>query len=104
MVLQPLVQLMERIAIERGSPIKTYGIAPPTLRKGPAEGLVEAQDQAFAAQRSLLGTHARRKFGDEAAARLGALLEVAEDADQFAEIAQLIVDCGTDEEILVRLR
>lgn len=66
--------------------------------------MAEARDQAFAAQRSLLGLQAQRKFGDEVAAQLVALLEEAEDVDQFAETAQLIVDCGTDEDVLVRLR
>jgi len=32
------------------------------------------------------------------------LLEEAEDADRFAEIAQLIVDCCADEEVLAHLR
>ena len=72
--------------------------------KGRAEGLAEARDQTFAAQRSLLGMQAQRKFGDAVAAQLVSLLEEAEGADQFAEIAQLIVDCGTDEEVFVRLR
>ena len=72
--------------------------------EGRAKGLAEARDQALAAQRSLLGMQAQRKFSDAVAVQLGLLLERAESADQFSEIAQLIVDCGTDEEVSARLR
>ena len=72
--------------------------------EGRAKGLAEARDQALAAQRSLLGMQAQRKFSDAVAVQLGLLLERAESADQFSEIAQLIVDCGTDEEVSARMR
>ena len=98
---QRLAQLVEIIALARGSPIEAWGSTPLTLREGNAEGSVEAG--ALAAQQSLLRLQAERKFGVEAAAQFGAILEAVADADRLAEVAHLIVDCDTDEELLARL-
>ena len=71
--------------------------------EGRAQGLAEAQAQALDAQRRLLRLQAEHKFGVEAAARVDAFLEEVGDPDQLAEVAHLIVDCGTGEELLARL-
>ena len=44
---------------------------------------------------------AERKFGRETAKELGVLLETVSGSGRLAEIADLIIDCASGEELLV---
>ena len=63
-------------------------------RKGLEEGRLE--------QRATLVRLVRRKFGSETAEGLAALLEGAADLERVAEVADLIIDCGSGRDFLAQ--
>ena len=68
-------------------------------REGRQEG--EARGQRLGQQVTLV-RQARRKFGSETAEGLAALLEGATDLEGVAEVADLIIDCGSGRDFLVQ--
>ena len=72
------------------------------LAEGRREGRREAESRARRDQRATLVRLARRKFGVETAKELAALLEGVSDPDRVAEVADLIIDCTSGPELLVR--
>lgn len=88
------------------------------LRKGRAEGReevraevrekvreearAEAEARVLAERRATLVRLARRKFDTGMANELGALLEEVSGSAQLGEIADLIIDCGSGQELLTK--
>ena len=76
-------------------------------RKGLEEGRREGRQEGEARGRRLerratLVRQARRKFGSETAEKLAALLEGAADLEGVAEVADLIIDCGSGRDFLAQ--
>ena len=72
-------------------------------REARAAGWAEGIAQGIERQRSLLCRQAARRFGDETAAPLAALLGGIDDPEHLAEIGDWIVDCATGAELLARM-
>ena len=71
-------------------------------RKGLEEGRQEGEARARLERRATLVRQARRKFGSETAEGLAALLEGAADLEGVAEVADLIIDCGSGRDFLAQ--
>ncbi len=71
--------------------------------KGLREGRREAEARASREQRATLVRLARRKFGDETAEGLAALLEGSSDSGRATAIADLIIDCASGRDLLERV-
>ncbi len=76
-------------------------------RKGLEEGRREGRREGEARGRRLerratLVRQARRKFGSETAEELAALLEGAAELEGVAEVADLIIDCGSARDFLAQ--
>ena len=76
-------------------------------RKGLEEGRREGRQEGEARGRRLewratLVRLARRKFGSETAEELAALLEGAAELERVAEVADLIIDCGSGRDFLAQ--
>ena len=63
----------------------------------------QGREAELAEERALLRRQAARRFGAETAEALGRLLEGVDDADRLAEVGEMIVDCGTGDELLGRI-
>jgi len=50
-----------------------------------------------------VGRLATRKFGTETAAHLSRVLEKVTDPEKLAEVADAIIDCDSDAELLARV-
>ena len=74
------------------------------FRQGREAGRVEGREEGRAEERALLLRQAARRFGAGTAEVLGRLLEEMNDADHLAEIGEMIVDCGTGDELLGRVK
>ena len=72
------------------------------LEEGRREGRQEGEARARLEQRATLVRLARRKFGSETAEGLAALLEGAADLEGVAEVADLIIDCGSGRDFLAQ--
>ena len=77
------------------------------LEQGRAEGLEQRLEEGRTkgrkeGQRTMLVRLAERKFGVETATALATLLEGASSPERLAEVADLIIDCGSGEELLSR--
>ena len=70
------------------------------VRQGLQQGVRQGVHQG---QADLLRRQAQRRFDGETARRLSALLEDA-DADRLIEVGDWIVECGSGDELLERLR
>ena len=70
------------------------------LQRGVKQGLQQGVRQG---QADLLRRLAERRFDAETARRLSALLDGA-DADRLIEVGDWIVECGSGDELLERLR
>ena len=70
------------------------------VRQGVQQGVRQGVQQG---QADLLRRQAQRRFDAETARRLSALLEGA-DADRLIEVGDWIVECGSGDELLERLR
>ncbi len=74
------------------------------LQQGVRQGLQQGVRQGVhQGQADLLRRQAERRFDAETARRLSALLEGA-DADRLIEVGDWIVECGSGNELLERLR
>ena len=78
------------------------------LREGQQEARKEGRQEGEArgrrlGQRATLVRQARRKFGSETAEGLAALLEGAAELDGVAEVADLIIDCGSGRNFLAQV-
>ncbi len=78
------------------------------LREGRQEARQEGRQEGEArgrrlGQRATLVRQARRKFGSETAEGLAALLEGAAELDGVAEVADLIIDCGSGRDFLAQV-
>lgn len=70
--------------------------------RGLEEGRREAEARARQDHRATLAGQAQRKFGVETAKGLATLLEGVSSLERLAEIANLIIDCASGEELLSR--
>ena len=70
------------------------------LQKGRTAGL----EEGWAAERSLLRRQAAKRFGAATARALSGLLAEVRDAERFAEVGELLIDCATGGELLERVR
>ena len=66
------------------------------------EGRQESEARARLAQQATLVRLAQRKFGSETAEGLAALLEGVADLERVAEVADLIIDCGSGRDFLAQ--
>ena len=73
------------------------------VRRGREEGVRRGREEGLAEERALLRRQAARRFGAGTAEALAGLLEGVDDADHLAEIGEMIVDCGTGDELLGRI-
>ena len=73
------------------------------VRRGHEEGVRRGREEGLAEERALLRRQAARRFGAGTAEALAGLLEGVDDADHLAEIGEMIVDCGTGDELLGRI-
>ena len=69
-----------------------------------AEFLQKGREEGWAAERSLLRRQAVRRFDAAIAEALFKLLADVQDAERFAEVGELLVDCATGSELLERVR
>ena len=67
-----------------------------------ARGMERGEARAQADERRRRYRQAGRKFGDQAAERLAALIRGVTDPDRLAEVGDWIIDCGTEAEFLAR--
>ena len=73
------------------------------MERGLERGMEQGLERGLEQQKALIGRLAARKFGARAAAKLARRLESAADAEQLQTVGEWIVDCDTDEELLLRL-
>ena len=73
------------------------------FRQGREAGVRRGREEGRAEERALLLRLAARRFGAGTAEALTGLLEGVDDADRLAEIGEMIVDCGTGDELLARV-
>ena len=81
------------------------------FRKGYEEGRREAYEErrakaearALVEHRAMLVRMAQRKFDAGTANELGPLLEEVAGSGRLAEIGELIIDCGTGQELLAKV-
>ena len=73
------------------------------VRRGREEGVRRGREEGLAEERALLRRLAARRFGAGTAEALAGLLEGVDDTDRLAEIGEMIVDCGTGDELLGRI-
>ena len=69
------------------------------LEQGRAEGI----EQGRAEERALLCRQAARKFDDDDARRLAAVLAEVADPERLAEVGDWIIGCGTEADLLSRV-
>lgn len=74
------------------------------FQEGLERGLEQGVERGLEQQKLLIGRLAARKFGAGAAAKLAQRLESVADAERLHAVGEWIVDCDTDEELLLRLR
>ena len=72
------------------------------MRQGIAEGRRQGMAEAMSHERVLLRRIAAQRFGHETGAALAALLANEEDAERLVKVGELVVDCGSPEELLRR--
>ena len=71
--------------------------------EGKAQGRAEGKAQVVAHERGLLCRQAGRRFGANAGEQLAAALAGVSDLARLDQVGDLIVDCGTGEELMERL-
>lgn len=72
--------------------------------EGRQEGRQEVEARALLERRATLVRLARRKFDAETAKELGALLEEVSASERLAEVADLVIDCASGQELLAHAR
>ena len=73
-------------------------------RDGVQQGLEQGLERGRSEERrALVGRLATRKFGAETAAQLSRVLEEIADPERLAEVADAIIDCDSDTELLARV-
>ena len=70
--------------------------------RGMKRGMERGEARARADERRRLCRQAGRKFGDQAAERLSALIRGVTDPERLAEVGDWIIDCGTEAEFLAK--
>ena len=73
------------------------------MAKSAAKGRAEGLEQGRAEERALLCRQAARKFDDDAARRLAAVLAEVADPERLAEVGDWIIECGTGAELFARV-
>ena len=68
------------------------------------EGRKQSLEEGWAAERSLLRRLAARRFDAATAEALFGMLANVRDAERFAEVGELVIDCATGGELLDRVR
>lgn len=86
---------LERQALERG---EERGEA-----RGIELGVTRTRKQLLAEERALLQRMAERRFGAEAAEKVGVVLAETDDNESFASVGDAIVDSKTGPELLRRV-
>ena len=71
-------------------------------QEGLEQGLAQGIERGLGQQRALLRRLAASRFGDDAAERLAPLLERIADPERLAEVGDLVVRCGTADELVAR--
>ena len=73
------------------------------VQKGLERGLEQGLERGRAEGRALVGRLATRKFGAETAEQLSRVLEDIADPERLADVADAIIDCGSDAELFARV-
>lgn len=89
--LQKYYDELERQANERG------------MARGLEQGIARGREQILIEERALLRRMAERRFGNDIAASVAAMLVDIEDSEGFAAVGDAIVDCTTGYELLQRV-
>ena len=71
--------------------------------QGIEQGMARGREATLVEERALLHRMAERRFGNDVAAQLAALLADTDDSDGFAAIADAIVDSDSGDELVERL-
>ena len=74
------------------------------MQQGLEQGLEQGIERGLAAERNLLRRLAERKFDRASADKLARCLTAEKDPEYFAQVGSWIIDCGTGEELLDRMR
>ena len=74
------------------------------LERGLEQGRKAGLEEGWAAERSLLRRLAARRFDAATAEALFGMLANVRDAERFAEVGELVIDCATGGELLDRVR
>ena len=74
------------------------------LERGLEQGREAGLEEGWAAERSLLRRLTARRFDAATAEVLSRLLANVRDAERFAEVGELVIDCATGGELLDRVR
>ena len=74
------------------------------LEQGLEQGVERGLERGLEQQKLLIGRQAARKFSEGVAAELVRRLESVADAERLQTVGEWIVDCDTDEELLLRLQ
>ena len=82
---------------------RSAGSANGWRKQGKAQGRAEGKAQVVAHERGLLCRQAGRRFGANAGEQLAAALAGVSDLARLDQVGNLIVDCGTGEELMERL-
>ena len=72
------------------------------IAEGRRQGMSEGRRQGMSHERVLLRRIAAQRFGHETGAALAALVANEEDAERLAKVGELVVGCGSPEELLRR--
>ena len=72
-------------------------------KQGIEQGCAEGLEQGRAEERALLRRQAARKFDDDAARRLAAVLAEVAEPERLAEVGDWIIECGTGAELFARV-
>ena len=68
------------------------------------EGIREEREQSLERQRRGLRRQARKKFGEETASRLAALLVATRSADRLEDVGEWIIECEDSDALLARVQ
>ena len=72
-------------------------------KRGLEQGRAEGLEQGRAEARALMRRQSARKFDDDTARRLAAVLAEVADPERLAEVGDWIIECGTAAELFARL-
>ena len=75
-----------------------------SLRQAPSESLMQAMSRSLSCHRALLRRMAAQQFGVATGDALAALLANEEDIERLVEVGDLVIGCGSAQELLRRSR